>query len=119
MPMKPKHPCAWPGCPELTDRRYCPRHEREAARQYNKYERSPDANKWYGRSWRKVRERYAAAHPLCEQCLKEGRCTPMEEVHHIVPLSKGGTNDESNLMSLCRSCHEKIHLEIGDRKIRS
>ncbi|MBQ7332166.1 MAG: HNH endonuclease, partial [Opitutales bacterium] len=25
------------------------------------------------------------------------------------------THDESNLMSLCRSCHEKIHKERGDR----
>ncbi|WP_197715113.1 HNH endonuclease [Intestinibaculum porci] len=25
------------------------------------------------------------------------------------------TNDESNLISLCRSCHEKIYRERGDR----
>jgi 5-methylcytosine-specific restriction protein A len=36
-------------------------------------------------------------------------------VHHIVPLSEGGSNEEKNLMSLCRSCHEKIHRERGDR----
>jgi hypothetical protein len=30
-------------------------------------------------------------------------------VHHIVPLSKGGTNDLSNLRSLCEDCHKKIH----------
>ncbi|MCI6648283.1 MAG: HNH endonuclease [Lachnospiraceae bacterium] len=24
-------------------------------------------------------------------------------------MSEGGTNDEENLESLCRSCHEKIH----------
>lgn len=33
-------------------------------------------------------------------------------------ISQGGTNEESNLMSLCKSCHNKIHLEIGDRQIR-
>ena len=27
------------------------------------------------------------------------------EVDHIVPLYKGGTNDSSNLMALCRNCH--------------
>ena len=26
MPTKPKHPCGYPGCPNLTDRRYCPEH---------------------------------------------------------------------------------------------
>lgn len=26
---------------------------------------------------------------------------------HIVPLAQGGTNDTSNLQTLCRSCHSK------------
>lgn len=46
---------------------------------------------------------------------EEGRITPVDEVHLIVPVSQGGTNDESNLMSLCKSCNNKIHIEIGDR----
>lgn len=29
------------------------------------------------------------------------------DVHHIVPIASGGTNDPSNLMSLCQSCHKK------------
>ena len=84
-------------------------------KRYNKYERDPNINKTYGRAWKRIRDRYAAEHPLCELCLKEGRLTPVEEVHHILPISHGGTHDRSNLMSLCRSCHQKIHLEIGDR----
>lgn len=43
---------------------------------------------------------------------------PVEEVHHIIPLSQGGTHAPENLMSLCRSCHNKMHLEIGDRSVR-
>jgi hypothetical protein len=31
------------------------------------------------------------------------------QIHHIVPLSRGGTNLESNLRTLCESCHQKIH----------
>ena len=38
-----------------------------------------------------------------------------KEVHHILPLSRGGTNNEDNLMSLCKSCHSKIHAKSGDR----
>lgn len=30
-------------------------------------------------------------------------------VHHIVPLSKGGSNDLSNLVALCENCHEDAH----------
>ena len=115
MPSKPKRPCSYPGCPNLTDKQYCPDHEAVARRNYNKYERAPEVNKTYGRAWKRIRDRYAAEHPLCELCLKEGRLTPVEEVHHILPISHGGTHDRSNLMSLCRSCHQKIHLEIGDR----
>lgn len=31
------------------------------------------------------------------------------EVHHIVPLSKGGSNVASNLCTLCNDCHNKAH----------
>ena len=50
-----------------------------------------------------------------EMCLKEGRLTPVQEVHHILPVSKGGTHARDNLMSLCQSCHTKIHHDLGDR----
>lgn len=118
MPRKPKRGCAYPGCPKLTDGQYCEEHRKLMESRYNKYERSPDVHKKYGRAWKRIRDRYAAEHPLCEMCLKEGRLTPVEEVHHIIPVSQGGTHDRSNLMSLCQSCHTKIHMEIGDRQIR-
>ena len=115
MPHKFKRPCAYPGCPRLTDGQYCEEHKRLVAKNYNMYQRDRDYRKRYNGSWRKIRQRYVKLHPLCERCLKEGRITPVEEVHHIIPLNRGGTNEESNLMSLCRSCHNKIHLEMGDR----
>lgn len=115
VPRSPKKPCAYPGCPRLTDRQYCPAHEKSERQRYNKYQRLPDINKTYGRAWKRIRDRYVAKHPLCEMCLKEGRMTPVEEVHHILPINRGGTHDEANLMSLCRSCHNKVHLELGDR----
>lgn len=31
------------------------------------------------------------------------------EVHHIVPRSKGGTDDSENLVTLCQRCHGKKH----------
>ena len=115
MPRRPQRPCSFPGCPNRCDGQYCEEHAKQMNHRYNKFVRSADSNKKYGRAWREMRKRYAAAHPLCEMCLKEGQLTPVEEVHHIIPLADGGTNEESNLMSLCRSCHEKIHRERGDR----
>ena len=79
------------------------------------YERDPNINKTYGRAWKRIRDRYAAEHPLCEVCKENGRFVPAEEVHHKKPISQGGTHARDNLMSLCRSCHTKIHHEIGDR----
>lgn len=115
MPSRPKRPCSFPGCPNLTDGQYCEAHRQTARRQYDKYERAADVNKKYGRAWKRIRDRYAAEHPLCEMCLKEGRLTPVAEVHHILPISRGGTHARSNLMSLCQSCHNKVHRELGDR----
>ena len=39
----------------------------------------------------------------------------LRQVHHIKPLAEGGDHSENNLMSLCSSCHAKIHAERGDR----
>lgn len=107
MPRKPKRPCRYPGCPNLTDGDYCKEQARAMEQHHEKFQRGYSAGKRYGRAWTRIRHRYANKHPLCEICLKEGRYKPVEEVHHILPLAEGGTHDESNLMSLCRSCREK------------
>ena len=91
MPRKPKRPCAFPGCPNLTDKQYCEQHEKTQRKKYNKYERRADVNIKYGRAWRRVRQRYVSAHPLCERCLEQGRMTPVDEVHHIIPVSQSLT----------------------------
>ena len=115
VPRKPKKPCSFPGCPELTEGRYCEKHLKEERARYEKYERDPDTKKRYGRVWTRIRAGYAKEHPFCEICLEKGFIVPVEEVHHKVPLAEGGTHERSNLMSLCRSCHSKIHYERGDR----
>lgn len=117
MPRKPRRPCAYPGCGRLALEgvSYCEDHKPIIDKQYQIYSRPVDINKKYGRAWKRIRDRYVQSHPLCEQCLKEGRVKPVEEVHHILPLSKGGTHRMNNLMSLCQSCHTKMHHDIGDR----
>ena len=116
MPRKPMRPCSYPGCGRLTDRRYCDEHKQIAERQYNRYQRDPDTSQRYGRAWRRIRAQYIQAHPLCEQCEKEGRLTPAEEVHHILPLANGGTHDEMYLMALCKGCHSRITISSNNTK---
>lgn len=114
MPRKPKKPCSYPGCPELIeDGSYCKKHQRDVNRYYEKYRIDPLTKKRYGSKWRKIRNRYINNNPLCEECLKDGRFTKAEEVHHILPLRRGGNHDESNLMALCKSCHSKISILVG------
>ncbi len=42
----------------------------------------------------------------CKLCNKK---TKHLELHHIIPKSRGGTNDESNLIKLCPECHGLAH----------
>ena len=45
---------------------------------------------------------------LCQYCLARGRFTYASEVHHLVPVEADPTLalTLSNLVSLCRTCHE-------------
>lgn len=115
IPKKPKRPCSYPGCKELTEGRYCEEHQTKSEQHYNKYQRDPETRKRYGRSWKRIRDRYIKLHLLCEECEKQGILTPAQEVHHIKPLSKGGDHDIYNLMALCNSCHSKITAKDGGR----
>ena len=72
MPRKPKHPCAYPGCPLLTDGRYCEEHQKVMNRQYEKYGQPKVEKRQYGCRGMKLRAAYISQHPLCEQ-LPEGR----------------------------------------------
>jgi len=115
MPRKPKHPCSHPGCPNLTDKRYCEEHEKIVNSNYEKYERNPNTRRRYGRAWKRIRDKYVSRHPFCEMCYERGILVKTEEVHHKKKLSDGGTHDRENLIALCKSCHSRIHAQQGDR----
>ena len=70
-----------------------------------------------GGRWEKVRQRILKRDKhLCQVCLKRGRPTPAAEVDHVVPLFKGGTDDDANLQAICRSCHDsKTRAEQGHK----
>jgi hypothetical protein len=37
------------------------------------------------------------------------------EIHHVLPLVKGGTNDMSNLLVVCQEHHKQLHGKIHKR----
>lgn len=42
----------------------------------------------------------------CEEC---GKYELSIHMHHIIPLFNRGTNDDSNLILLCKKCHKEKH----------
>lgn len=59
-----------------------------------------------GRGWLTRRAQWLSLHPLCAHCERSGRVTLAAEVDHVVPLHKGGADDDSNFQSLCVECHK-------------
>lgn len=40
------------------------------------------------------------------------------EVHHIIPLSKGGGNEPENLITLCKRCHKERHKKMRESEAK-
>jgi len=105
MPMLPPLPCPVAGCPVLG---HCAKHARPAVvdaqpkpRLYDDRRGSSTA-RGYGYAWQQRRKEYVKQHPFCVKC---GR--PTEQVDHVLPRSHGGSEDDSNLQSLCGYCHKQ------------
>lgn len=114
MPKKALRPCRYPGCPQLVEQGYCDAHAAIAAEmRRGAVVRDPEVQKLYNlRIWRKMRKRQLSMQSWCEECLKEGRYTPAEHVHHVGRHQ--GDMDKflnSPLMSLCHSCHSRITIQ--------
>ena len=65
--------------------------------------------------WRKARLAHLQKEPLCQECLKKGKITPADSVHHKVsPFKDMKINwtlglDDNNLESICQECHAELH----------
>ena len=64
----------------------------------------------YDKRWQRVRLMYLAENPLCKECVAQGYTTPAIDVHHIIPLSEGGTDDKANLRGLCKMHHNQVRM---------
>lgn len=62
----------------------------------------------YDDRWRRIRKSVLDKEPLCRLCLSVGRTVPATVVDHMKPLQDGGTHHESNLMPLCKRCHDAV-----------
>ena len=80
-----------------------------------------DKNMIYqSKEWRELRVLKYRANPLCELCEREGYVRAAQAIHHITPIETAKTMDEmkrlaydwSNLLSVCRECHAKLHKDM-------
>lgn len=62
----------------------------------------------YPDNWPQIREMILDRDDHCCQ-EEDGFCNGPLQIHHIVPLSKGGTNELDNLITLCHYHHAKKH----------
>lgn len=70
----------------------------------------------YGTQWQKLRKKILQRdNYLCLPCKQCDRLTAATQVDHIINKASGGTDDETNLQSICDDCHEqKTITERGD-----
>lgn len=95
-------------CHLLTTERhgYCPAHV-HLLDGWKKVAKVSADDRGYDWAWRKLRNRILERDKyLCQVCLALGIVTPATEVDHIVNKAAGGTDDESNLQSICDHCHQ-------------
>ena len=113
--------CKHPGCRRSVPRGvdFCGHHKSDAekhaaaARKAREARRTAfkgsSAKRGYGYRWQKLRNRFIAQHPFCEQCMKQGRLTIATDIDHIKP-HRGDPIllfDEENLQALCHACHSR------------
>lgn len=106
MPQAAPKPCSQPGCGVLVrdGSSRCAKHPKVNSfadkKRGNRHERG------YGTAWTKLREFVLNRDQgLCQPCEAAGRVTLAHEVDHKIPKAEGGTDAESNLQAICRTCH--------------
>ena len=110
MPYAAPKLCSAPGCRRLN----CREHQRR--REYDR-ERGGSTQRGYGIMHQRARTDVLIADPYCKICEREGRKSLAVIVDHIIPLSRGGSQDRSNKQGVCNSCNtkkgSKIEGELG------
>ncbi|HHD2586278.1 TPA: HNH endonuclease [Clostridium perfringens] len=115
----PKKVCNYSGCNNLIgfNETYCSKHRVESNKErhkcYKVRRKDKDEQAFYNsKVWRITRASVLSRdNGLCQLCLREERVRLADVVHHIIELKERRELGliTSNLLSLCDSCHKKIH----------
>lgn len=104
MTARPRKPCSYPGCRELTDGRSsrCEKHPRQAWAG----NATSQGRRITGRRLQAAREKLFREQPLCVECERNGRVRAATIRDHTVPLAEGGEDVEGNTQGLCQECSD-------------
>ena len=105
MPSRPNTPCRHPGCAALVPygSKYCDKH-----RSLHPEDTRSAGSRGYGTAWNRARKRYLETHPLCVECMKQGRYVKATDVDHIKPHRGDPVLfwDQDNWQPLCKHHHD-------------
>lgn len=115
MPAAAPKPCRHPGCGVLVrGGSWCEKHRRAAAGSFADRARGTRHERGYGSGWERTRQRiFERDGGLCQECLRASIVTSVGDklfsawCDHVVPKAEGGTDDDDNLQTLCRRCHQR------------
>ena len=111
MPSAAPRPCKHSGCGRLVldVSGYCTQHQSEKYNgRFGDARRGSRHARGYGTEWdRKRRIILRRDNGLCQVCLQKGFVQEGNTVDHKVPKAEGGTDDDSNLQTICDDCHKE------------
>ncbi|MBE0434646.1 MAG: HNH endonuclease [Methylomicrobium sp.] len=112
MPVAAPRPCRHKGCRALVTNRdgFCDAHRKAVHKRYNDRRQSTGQRvKLYdSAAWKRARAAHLQSEPMCRECRAHGQLVAAQVVDHIMPIKDGGAElDDSNLQSLCKSCHNR------------
>lgn len=120
-----KKQCSKIGCKNLIPRNqkppYCKEHINEFKQltSRNRQIQKDEYDEFYSSTpWKKMRAYILSKHNyMCAECKERGELQFADTVHHKHPIREPRGWElrlvESNLVPLCRSCHNKAHREKG------
>ena len=108
--------CSSAGCNEyaLPNSAYCEKHQKEI----NRSSTSKFLSFYKTAFWQKARKQFLLDHIWCEECLRQGKHTLSDTVHHSQGFRDWETFcDISKWEAVCGSCHSTIHRNLTNEEL--
>lgn len=105
MATRPPRACRKPGCRNTAQdgSAYCPHHYLTSKPTAWATSTASRHDRGYDNDWYKIAKVVRAEEPICRVCQRNAT----QQVDHITPKARGGTDDRTNLQGICKACHAR------------